>query len=224
MRSPHQPDNIIAQKYRIINILGEGGSGITYLAENLQNNKTVALKALSLHRMTDWKAMELFEREAKILAQLNHRAIPDYLEYFDVDTDGEKHFYIAQQLAPGDSLAKLVENNWRTNEQQIKNIAKQILEILIYLHSLTPPVTHRDIKPQNIIYDNEKVFLVDFGAVQDTYYNTFMRGSTVVGTYGYMAPEQFRGQAVPATDLYGLGATLLFLLTHRSPQIFPRMV
>ncbi|MGB3639516.1 MAG: ankyrin repeat domain-containing protein [Rivularia sp. (in: cyanobacteria)] len=169
-----------------------------------------------------WKAMELFEREAKILAQLNHRAIPDYLEYFDVDTDGEKYFYIAQQLAPGDSLAKLVENNWRTNEQQIKDIAKQILEILIYLHSLTPAVTHRDIKPQNIIRNkDEKVFLVDFGAVQDTYYSTFMRGSTVVGTYGYMAPEQFRGQAVPATDLYGLGATLLFLLTHRSPADFP---
>lgn len=215
-------NNIVAQRYRIINTLGEGGSGITYLAQDFQNNKNVALKALSLHRINDWKALELFEREAKILAQLNHPAIPDYLEYFDAETNGEKHFYIAQQLAPGDSLAKLVENNWRTNEQQIKDIAKQILEILIYLHSLKPPVTHRDIKPQNIIRDkNGKVFLVDFGAVQDTYYSTFMRGSTVVGTYGYMAPEQFRGQAVPATDLYGLGATLLFLLTHRSPADFP---
>ena len=222
MQPSHQPNNIIAEKYKIINTLGEGGSGITYLAQDLHKNQIVALKALSLHRMTDWKAMELFEREAKILAQLNHRAIPDYLEYFDVDTDGEKYFYIAQQLAPGDSLAKLVENNWRTNEQQIKDIAKQILEILIYLHSLTPAVTHRDIKPQNIIRNkDEKVFLVDFGAVQDTYYSTFMRGSTVVGTYGYMAPEQFQGKAVPATDLYGLGATLLFLLAHRSPADFP---
>jgi len=222
MEPLHQPNNIIAKKYRIISILGEGGSGITYLAEDLQNNKNVAFKALSLHRITDWKAMELFEREAKILAQLNHPAIPQYLEYFDADTDEGKHFYIAQQLAPGDSLAKLVEENWRTNEQQVKDIAEQILEILIYLHSLETPVTHRDIKPQNIIRDeNGKVFLVDFGAVQDTYYSTFMRGSTVVGTYGYMAPEQFRGKCVPATDLYGLGATLLFLLTHRSPADFP---
>ena len=222
MHPSQQPNNIIAQKYRIIKTLGEGGSGITYLAEDLQNNKNVALKALSLHRMTDWKAIELFEREAKILAQLNHPAIPDYLEYFDAENNGEKHFYIAQQLAPGDSLAKLVEENWRTNEQQVKDVAAQILEILIYLHSLETPVTHRDIKPQNIIRNKEgKVFLVDFGAVQDTYYSTFMRGSTVVGTYGYMAPEQFRGQAVPTTDLYGLGATLLFLLTHRSPADFP---
>ncbi|BAY86527.1 serine/threonine protein kinase [Calothrix parasitica NIES-267] len=222
MEPLHQPNNIIAQKYKIISTLGEGGSGITYLAQDLQNNQNVALKALSLHRMTDWKAMELFEREAKILAQLNHPAIPDYLEYFDAEIDGEKYFYIAQQLAPGKSLAKLVEENFRTNEQQIKDIAKQILEILIYLHSQTPAVVHRDIKPQNIIYDKDgKVFLVDFGAVQDTYYSTFMRGSTVVGTYGYMSPEQFRGQSVPATDLYGLGATLLFLLTHRSPADFP---
>ena len=222
MEPLRKPNNIIAQKYQIIETLGEGGSGITYLAQDLQNNINVALKALSLHRMTDWKAMELFEREAKILAQLNHSAIPQYLEYFDAETDSEKYFYIAQQLAPGKSLNKLVEENFRTNEQQIKDIAEQILEILIYLHSLTPAVIHRDIKPQNIILDeNGKVFLVDFGAVQDTYYSTFMRGSTVVGTYGYMAPEQFRGQAVPATDLYGLGATLLFLLSHRSPADFP---
>lgn len=222
MQPLHQPDNIIAQRYRIINILGEGGSGITYLTQDLQSDETVALKALSLQRINNWKAMELFEREAKILSQLNHPAIPRYLEYFDDDTDGDRHFYIAQQLAPGKSLAKLVENNQRTNEQQVRNIAAQILEILIYLHSLTPTVVHRDIKPQNIIRNQDGgVFLVDFGAVQDTYYSSFMHGSTVVGTYGYMAPEQFRGQAVPATDLYGLGATLLFLLTHRSPADFP---
>lgn len=222
MEPLHQPNHIIAQKYKIINTLGEGGSGITYLAQDLKNNQNVALKALSLHRINDWKAMELFEREAKILAQLNHSAISQYLEYFDADNNGEKYFYIAQQLAPGDSLAKLVEQKWHTNEQQIKDIAAQILEILIYLHSQTPAVIHRDIKPQNIICNQDgKVFLVDFGAVQDTYYSTFMRGSTVVGTYGYMSPEQFRGQAVPATDLYGLGATLLFLLTHRSPADFP---
>ena len=222
MEPLRKPNNIIAQKYQIIETLGEGGSGITYLAQDLQNNINVALKALSLHRMTDWKAMELFEREAKIIAQLNHSAIPQYLEYFDAETDSEKYFYIAQQLASGKSLNKLVEENFRTNEQQIKDIAEQILEILIYLHSLTPAVIHRDIKPQNIIRDkNGKVFLVDFGAVQNTYYNTFMRGSTVVGTYGYMSPEQFRGQSLPATDLYGLGATLLFLLSHRSPADFP---
>ena len=214
----HQKEDIIAHQYRILDTLGQGGSGTTYLAEELESTKQVALKALSLHRMSDWKMMELFEREAKILSQLNHPGIPQYLGYFQVETPEDRYFYIAQQLAEGKTLAGLVESGWRTSEDEVRRIAIQILEILVYLHSLKPPVVHRDIKPHNIIRgDNGQVFLVDFGAVQHTYYTTFMRGSTVVGTYGYMAPEQFRGQAVPATDLYALGATLLFLLTHRSP-------
>ncbi|MFB8787332.1 MAG: ankyrin repeat domain-containing protein [Potamolinea sp.] len=218
----HEPGEIIAQRYRILDQLGQGGSGTTYQALSLQNDQQVALKALSLHRLTDWKMLELFEREARVLAQLNHPAIPRYLEYFHVDTPQDRSFYIAQQIAEGKSLAALVQNGWHANEQEVRQIAIQILEILVYLHSLTPPVIHRDIKPQNIIRSSDgKIFLVDFGAVQDTYHNTFMRGSTVVGTYGYMAPEQFRGQAVPTTDLYGLGATLLFLLTHRSPAELP---
>ena len=204
--------------YRILDTLGQGGSGTTYLAQDLKSTQQVALKALSLHRMADWKMMELFEREAKILSQLNHPGIPQYLGYFQIETLEDRYFYIAQQLAEGKTLAGLVESGWRTSEDEVRRIAIQILEILVYLHSLNPPVVHRDIKPQNIIRrDDGQVFLVDFGAVQHTYYTTFMRGSTVVGTYGYMAPEQFRGQAVPATDLYALGATLLFLLTHCSP-------
>ena len=218
----HQSGEIIAQRYRILNILGEGGSGITYEAEDLDNSGRVAIKALSLRRMNDWKMIELFEREARILAQLNHPRIPRYLEYFHVDTPEDRSFYIVQQLAPGKSLTALVENGWRGNEEEIKNIALQLLTILVYLHKLKPPVIHRDIKPRNIILrDDGQVFMVDFGAVQNTYHSTLMRGSTVVGTYGYMAPEQFRGQAVPTTDLYGLGATLLFLLTHRSPAELP---
>lgn len=105
----------------------------------------------------------------------------------------------------------------------MRDIAIQLLEILTYLHSLTPPVIHRDIKPQNIIRNNHgKIYLVDFGAVQDTYHNTVTGGSTVVGTYGYMAPEQFKGQAVFSTDLYGLGTTLLFLLTQKCPTELPQ--
>ena len=220
----HQPQEIIAQRYRILDILGQGGVGTTYEAEDLHTGQRVALKALSLRRMADWKKMELFEREARILSQLNHPAIPRYKDYFQVDTDRDRNFYIAQQLAPGKSLANLVESGWHPDEASVRNLATQLLEIIIYLHSLTPPVIHRDIKPQNIIMQPEdrRVFLVDFGAVQDTYHHTVTGGSTVVGTYGYMAPEQFRGGAVPATDLYGLGTTLLFLLTRKSPADLPQ--
>ncbi|MGB3639517.1 MAG: serine/threonine-protein kinase, partial [Rivularia sp. (in: cyanobacteria)] len=223
MKLLHQVGDIINQKYRIVDILGEGGIAITYLAEDLQTGDNLALKVLSLRRMNDWKKMELFSRESQILSQLNHSAIPQYIDYFQLETDNDNSFYIAQQLAPGKSLSELVENGYYFDESEIRYIAIQILDILIYLHSFSPPVIHRDIKPQNIIRgDNGKIFLVDFGAVADTYHNTVTGGSTVVGTFGYMAPEQFRGKAFPSTDLYGLGTTLLYLLTKKCPSDLPQ--
>lgn len=216
-------EKIIAEKYRIIGKLGQGGVGITYAAVDLNSNQKVALKALSLRLTTEWKKVELFEREAKTLSGLNHPGIPRYIDYFQVDTSQDRCFYIAQQLAPGKSLAQLIENGWKPNEAQVRHIACQLLEILVYLQSLLPATIHRDIKPQNIILQkNGRVFLVDFGAVQNTYHHTVSGGSTVVGTYGYMAPEQFRGKAVLSTDLYGLGTTLLFLLTQKFPSDLPR--
>jgi serine/threonine protein kinase len=124
-----------------------------------------------------------------------------------------------------------VQNGWHANEAEVRRIAIQLLEILVYLHERTPALIHRDIKPQNLIRRADgQVFLVDFGAVsvyssdRTTVANSnIIAGTfgTVVGTFGYMAPEQFLGQAVPGTDLYGLGATLLFLLTHRCPADLP---
>lgn len=218
----HQPGDIIKDRYRILNILGQGGIATTYAAEDLNIGQQVAIKILSLRQLKDWKALELFEREGKVLAQLNHPGIPNYLDYFQLDMEGDRRFYIVQEIAPGQSLQDWVESGWRPTELEVREIAQKLLEILVYLHQLTPPVVHRDIKPQNIIRQSDgKIFLVDFGAVQDTYRHTMTSGSTIVGTYGYMAPEQFRGQAKPATDLYGLGATLLFLLTHKDPADFP---
>jgi serine/threonine protein kinase len=218
----HQSGEIIAQRYRIINILGQGGIGITYEAEDLNSSQRVALKTVSLRQTDDAKVLELFEREVKILAQLHHPAIPRYLDYFQVNKRRHRFFYLVQQLAQGKSLAVLVEKGWQPEEAEVGLIATQLLEILVYLQQLTPPVIHRDIKPHNIIrHDDGRVFLVDFGAVQDVYHNTLTGGSTVAGTYGYMAPEQFRGQAVLATDLYALGATLISLLTQKAPVDLP---
>ena len=223
MAIAYQPGDIINDQYRITDILGKGGVAITYSAIDLETESNVAIKVISLKQLSDWKQIELFQREAEVLAKLDHPAIPRYIDYFTLETEKDKAFYIVQQQAPGKSLAQLIENGWRTTEKEVKNIAQQILEILIYLHSLEPTVIHRDIKPNNLIRSDEgKIYLVDFGAVQNTYYNTLMQGSTVVGTYGYMAPEQFRGKALPGTDLYSLGATLLYLLTHRSPAELPQ--
>ncbi len=218
-----RPDTSEALRYDILGVLGEGGSGVTYRALDTTTQQLVALKALSLHQIDDWKAIELFEREAQVLSTLDREGIPKYIDYFTTDLDGDRYFYIVQELAPGKNLLEWMRGGWRGSEAEVKTIAIQILEILIYLHRHYPPIVHRDLKPSNILKTEDgQIFLVDFGAVQQTYHDTFLRGSTVVGTYGYMAPEQFRGQAVPATDLYGLGATILHLLTHRSPAEIPQ--
>jgi serine/threonine protein kinase len=215
--------SIVDERYRLIELLGEGGSGSTYRAVRLADEAVVAIKVLSLHHLKDWKQLELFEREAQILSQLNHPQIPKYIDYFHVDTPTDRAFYIVQQLAPGQPLNALIQSGWHGTEAEIKSIALQLLDILQYLQAQSPPLIHRDIKPHNIVRsDNGKVFLVDFGAVQATYNNTLVKGATVAGTYGYMAPEQFRGRAIPASDLYGLGATVLYLLTHRSPADLPQ--
>jgi Protein kinase domain/Ankyrin repeats (3 copies) len=212
------PDTEQETHYQIVGILGEGGSGTTYQAGIVGTETSVALKQLSLKQVDDWKSIELFEREAKILSKLNHPGIPAYIDYFTIDTPTDRHFYIAQALAPGKTLSDWSESGKRYTEAEIKDIAVKVLRILRYLQKIKPPVIHRDIKPSNILRTADgQISLVDFGAVRQAYHDTFLRGSTVVGTFGYMAPEQFRAQAVPSTDLYGLGATILTLLTNRSP-------
>ncbi len=221
----HAPDDIVAKRYRILHPLGQGGSGITYEAEEIATQQRVALKIISLRGMQDWKQLKLFEWDVQVLSSLEHPAIPKYLDYFQIDSDRDRSCYIAQALAPGKSLAALVEEGWQTTESEVKRIAREILNALIYLHSLTPPIVHQDLKPQNIIRGEDgRISLVDFGVVQAIARNAKTHGSTVivVGTDGYVAPEQFRGQAYGATDLYGLGATLLFLLTHCHPGDLPQ--
>ncbi|WP_199288979.1 serine/threonine-protein kinase [Pseudanabaena sp. FACHB-1998] len=217
----HHIGDIIHDRYRITSLLGKGGMAITYAAADIQSQHDVAIKVLSLRQASQWKAIELFEREAKVLASLHHPQIPQYLDYFYIDLESDRRFYLVQELIVGESLATLAPQ--RLTEASVIDIANQILQILCYLQELTPPVIHRDLKPQNLIRRPDgAIALVDFGAVQDIYRNTVAGGSTFVGTYGYMAPEQFRGQASCASDLYGLGATLLFLLTQRSPSDLPQ--
>jgi eukaryotic-like serine/threonine-protein kinase len=214
---------IVNYRYQIDRLLGRGGIASTYQALDLDTNDSVAIKILSLRTAREWKAVELFGREAKVLASLNHPAIPKYLDYFEIDSDDDRQFCIVQSLAPGMPLFTLIENGWQPTEEEVGEIAMQVLKIINYLQRLTPSVIHRDIKPQNIIRSDEgEIYLVDFGAVQDTYHQTITGGSTVVGTYGYMAPEQFRGQAFLSTDLYGLATTLLFLLTRDDPSKLPQ--
>ncbi|NER25743.1 MAG: serine/threonine protein kinase [Symploca sp. SIO1C2] len=228
MKLLHGQGEVIAERYQIVTLLGQGGMGSTYAAVDLANNQRVAIKVVSLRGAQDWKTLELFEREAQVLATLNHPFIPKYLDYFRVDAEEDSpnsdcRFYLVQELVEGESFTTLVERGWKPKEAEVKAIARQVLEILIYLHTLVPPIIHRDIKPQNLIRrEDGKVYLVDFGTVQHIVRNPQSFVSTFVGSVGYMPPEQLRGQTVFASDLYSLGATLLFLLTGKSPETLPQ--
>jgi eukaryotic-like serine/threonine-protein kinase len=215
-------NSTLENRYQIMDLLGEGGSGKTYRALDIQGHIEVAIKVLSLRGMGDWKILELFEREVKILTQLAHPAIPQYLDYFRTEVAGEEAFCLVQAIAPGRSLTSWIESGYAFSESELQDIATQILKILSYLQTFMPPIIHRDLKPQNLLWsESGEVYLVDFGAVRDTYHLTVTGCSTIVGTCGYMAPEQFRGQAVLATDLYGLGATLLYLKSGQDPADLP---
>lgn len=183
--------------------------------------KLVTIKLLAFSPQLQWSEFKLFEREAEVLQSLNHPRIPRYHDSFEIDQQqgsGITWFALVQEYLQGLSLAELINKNRIFSESDLKKIAQEILNILIYLHELNPPILHRDIKPSNLILGTDgHIYLIDFGAVQA---NKTVTGVTftVVGSSGYTPLEQYWGKAVPASDLYGLGATLIHLLTGRSPE------
>ncbi len=204
------------EAYEIKTELGSGGFGTTYLATHLASGEACAVKALSFEHLQDWKSVELFEREAQTLQQLKHPRIPRYRDFIQQTINEKTRFFLVQDYASGKSLQDGIEQGKHFTEAEVIDLALQITEILIYLQAHHPPFIHRDIKPENIILNEGQAFLIDFGAVSK--YAPGQRGSTMVGSLGYMAPEQFHGQAYPATDIYGLGVNLLYLLTHQQPS------
>lgn len=199
--------SLLAGRYRLDERLGGSGLTRTWSAFDTTTDQPVILKELTFEHLDSWKAYELFERETEILQRLKHPHIPKYLASFQIPAQGSFKAYLVTEKVPGQSLAQWLKQGERPDIPQIKAWAEQLLEILIYLHGRVPPVIHRDMKPSNIMRDPEgKLWLIDFGAVQD-----ILRpegSSTVVGTFGYMAPEQFSGRTTPQSDLYSLGATV----------------
>ncbi len=220
-----QPEQILQNRYQLKQKLGDNVVRQTWLAEELISSDSertqVVIKLLAFGGEVQWDDLKLFEREAQILKQLNHPRIPKYRDYFCIN-DRSLWFGLVQEYIPGSSLKEQQGKGKRFTEQQVRKIASSVLKILIYLHELNPSVLHRDIKPSNLIWgEDEQVYLVDFGAVQE---RAAKEGATftVVGTYGYAPMEQFGGRAVPASDLYALGATLIHLLTGTAPADLPQ--
>jgi serine/threonine protein kinase len=220
-----EPEDILERRYQLQQRLGRTAAGHqTWLARDLESNECVTVKLLAFSPQMQWEELKLFEREGQILKSLDHPRIPKYRDYFDLDKElgaGVPWFALVQDYIPGESLQESIERGVRFSEKQIHTFTVEILEILVYLHELSPPVLHRDLKPSNLIFGEDKhIYLIDFGSVQAQAAVTGVT-FTVVGTSGYAPLEQFWGRSVAASDIYALGATLIHLLTGVAPADLP---
>ncbi|MEM6839165.1 MAG: serine/threonine-protein kinase [Cyanobacteria bacterium P01_C01_bin.120] len=200
--------------YALKKELGANRSGgrITYLAKDLRTEQLVVIKQFQFARSSSsWSAYDAHQREIDVLTGLQHPGIPSYLNSFQLP-DG---FCMSQEYKHAQPLSV----NRSFNGEDVRAIALQVLEILIYLQNRIPPIIHRDLKPDNILVDDAlTVYLVDFGfaRVGDGEVGV---SSVVKGTLGFMPPEQlFNRQLTESSDLYGLGMTLICLLTHTKPD------
>jgi serine/threonine protein kinase len=210
---------LIGGRFRLGPQLGKGSQGELFLAKDEKakgaEDREVVVKRL---RPTGaWKSFELFEREAKVLSQLRHAGVP---RYYATIEEPPGTFNLVMAYVPGEDLRKLT-NRRRLSQVELRDVLIRSLEVLDYLHNRAPAVVHRDLKPSNIVRGSDgRISLVDFGGVLDAARDR--GGSTIVGTFGYMAPEQLHGQATPATDIYALGATIVALAGGVEPEDVPR--
>ncbi|MDZ7964975.1 MAG: protein kinase [Nostoc sp. DedSLP03] len=218
---------LLNNRYQVIQVIGAGGFGETFLAEDVHmpSRRRCVIKQLKPITNNDPQTYQLiqqrFEREAATLEYLGESSyqIPKLYAYFS--ENGQ--FYLVQEWIHGQTLTKIVEAKGFESETAVRRILLSLLSVLDYVHS--KGIIHRDIKPDNIILrsiDNEPV-LIDFGAVKETIRSVvnspgYPTRSLVIGTPGYMPSEQAVGRPVYATDIYSLGLTAIYLLTGKHPQ------
>lgn len=215
------PHTVLADRFQLEAELGRGAFGSTWRAHDRRTDGKVAVKVLWPSRLTSAGDLERLDREARGLQRLDHPGIPRYVhhEVLPSSEDGPPVFLLAQGLCPGRTVASAIASGERFDPVRVVDLLRRLMEILCHLEQQDPPVVHRDIKPDNLLLDTDgALHLVDFGAVREAVQDTFHRGNTVVGTWGYMPPEQLVGQAVHASDLYAAGMVALHALTRRPPE------
>jgi serine/threonine protein kinase len=214
-------------RYRLARVLGRGGFGITYLAQDrtLPGYPLCVIKQLSpkvANPIALERARVRFKREARILGRLgSHSQIPMLLDYFIV----EGQFYLVQEYIQGDTLSKEVRRNGTYKEPQVKRFLREVLSVLKYVHQ--QGVIHRDIKPPNLLRcaQDGRLVLIDFGTVREQLAHASegqfrVTNTQFVGTMGFAPPEQIALRPCFASDIYALGITCLYLMTGRTPIEF----
>jgi serine/threonine protein kinase/peroxiredoxin len=214
-------NTILQNRYRIVRLLGKGGMGAVYEAIDERVSCVVALKEYLIGQQSE--ARQAFQREAALLANLRHSALPKVMDYFD-DPQGD---FLVMEYIPGHDLAALLAlRDAPFPPEQVIRWAIELLKLLEYLHTRDPPILHRDIKPANLKATKEdEIFLLDFGLAKGSagQMATVETSKSVPGYTPVYAPlEQILGQGTdPRSDLYSLGATLYHLLTGQAPVSAP---
>lgn len=205
------------QGYQTLRLLGQNinGGRVTYLAQDLTVDRAVVIKQFQFATIgNSWSDYDTYQREVEILQQLDFPSIPKYLTSWETPSG----FCLVQEYKAGKTLS---DSDKDFTLEKVQQIAINLLEILIYLQQQQPPIIHRDIKPENILIDEvDRVYLIDFGFARSSKIDP-IASSTIKGTLGFMPPEQlFNRPLTKSADLYGLGVTLVCLLTgHKSLEI-----
>lgn len=202
--------------YVVLERIGAGGQGVAYAATRKSDAETVVLKEyvlpVGVSHGSKVDSLEKFQREAQILSQVDHPQIVKLLDFFFEDHRG----YMVLELVRGISLSLLVQKSGALPAEQVIDLATQMAEIQNYLHTRQPAIIHRDFTPDNLILEpSGKLKLIDFNVAQQ---KKSSATATVVGKHAYIAPDQFRGNISPQSDIYSLGATLFYLLTATDPK------
>ncbi|OCR01063.1 hypothetical protein BCD67_16945 [Oscillatoriales cyanobacterium USR001] len=227
-----QPNNVLKGNYRILQFLGGGTFGETYLAEDVQNVRKCAIKRLKSFPDNPDRlklAKRLFDSEAKTLERLGkHDQIPELFDYFDENFEQNNEFYLVQQFVPGKTLnTEEITPGKQLSEPEVKKLLREILTVLAFVHQ--QKVIHRDLKPANLMRrDDGKIFIIDFGAVKEigtqvTHLSESNIQKTIaIGTIGYLPPEQLEGKPNLASDVYAVGMMGIEALTGISPKDLDR--